>query len=49
MKTLKALGTRPEVIKFTPLMSAFRGRAEARICDGHDVQAAKRIVEAFRD
>lgn len=49
MKTLNALGIRPEVIKLTPPISAFRGHAEVRICDGHNVQAAKRIVEAFRD
>lgn len=49
MKTLSALGTRPEVIKFTPLILAFRGRAEVRIFDGHDVQAAKCIMEVFRD
>jgi UDP-N-acetylglucosamine 2-epimerase (non-hydrolysing) len=48
MKILIALGTRPEVIKLAPVITALKGRAEVRICaSGQHREMLVQALDAF--
>lgn len=48
MKVLITLGTRPEVIKFAPVIRALEGRAEVRVCaSGQHREMLQQALDAF--